>query len=170
MKIIGKQSKTKHPIFETGLIHCYNKVIWVFKYFYRTTVYFYIIYSATLDKYYYGHISGLTERLRKHNSNHKGWTVKANDWKYVYTVLFDTKELAFANRNYWVCQLYGIYSLGNETDMNKTECVIIKRDAIINNKQYLVLQGTNFPYNVDGVGKIMETYFFLSSPFLTLFV
>ena len=49
--------------------------------------------------------------------------------------------------NYWVYQHYNIDSLGNETDMNKTDSVIIKRDTIINNKQYFVLEGTNYPYN-----------------------
>ncbi|WP_333908728.1 GIY-YIG nuclease family protein [Marinigracilibium pacificum] len=35
----------------------------------------YILYSRILDKYYVGHTGDLlTERLRKHNSNHKGFT------------------------------------------------------------------------------------------------
>ena len=57
--------------------------------------YFYIIYSETLGLYYYGHTKDLQERLRKHNSNHKGWTGKTNDWRYVYTEIFETKELAY---------------------------------------------------------------------------
>ncbi len=51
--------------------------------------------------------------------------------------------------NYWVYQHYKIDSLGNETDMNKTDSVIIKRDTIINNNQYFILEGTNYPYNGD---------------------
>jgi putative endonuclease len=58
--------------------------------------YFYIIYSQQLDKYYIGHTSDIEERLRKHNSNHKGFTGKANDWAVVYTEIYPTKELAYA--------------------------------------------------------------------------
>ena len=36
----------------------------------------------------------LEERLRKHNSNHKGFTGKNGDWKIVYTERFDNKEAA----------------------------------------------------------------------------
>jgi len=58
--------------------------------------YFYIIYSQQLDKYYIGHTSNLDERLKKHNTNHKGFTGKANDWAVVYTEIHPTKELAYA--------------------------------------------------------------------------
>jgi len=58
--------------------------------------YFYIIYSQQLDKYYVGHTSNLDERLKKHNTNHKGFTGKANDWAVVYTEIYSTKELAYA--------------------------------------------------------------------------
>ncbi|WKK82104.2 GIY-YIG nuclease family protein [Marivirga arenosa] len=58
---------------------------------------FYIVYSPTLDKYYTGYTCDkLLERLRKHNSNHKGYTGKAKDWKIVYTEVFSSKELAYA--------------------------------------------------------------------------
>ena len=56
---------------------------------------FYILHSITLDTYYIGHTSGLNERLRKHNSNHKGFTGKANDWYVVYTENYVTKEAAY---------------------------------------------------------------------------
>ena len=58
--------------------------------------YFYIIYSQQLDKYYVGHTSNLDERLKKHNTNHKGFTGKVNDWAVVYTEIYSTKELAYA--------------------------------------------------------------------------
>jgi putative endonuclease len=35
------------------------------------------------------------ERLRKHNSNHDGYTGKYRDWKVVYKEVFQTKELAY---------------------------------------------------------------------------
>ncbi|WP_228376810.1 GIY-YIG nuclease family protein [Chryseobacterium formosense] len=42
--------------------------------------YCYILYSKSLDKYYIGHsCEDLQERLRKHLSNHTGFTDKAKD-------------------------------------------------------------------------------------------
>jgi len=46
----------------------------------------YILYSSTLDKYYIGETSSPpAERLKKHLTNHSGFTAKAKDWKIVYT-------------------------------------------------------------------------------------
>ncbi len=56
----------------------------------------YILFSSGKNKYYIGHTGDeLEERLRKHNSNHKGFTGKINDWKIVYTEVFVTKEIAY---------------------------------------------------------------------------
>ena len=57
--------------------------------------YFYILYSTQLDKYYLGHTSDLAERVRKHNSNHRGFTGKANDWKLVYKEKYLDKHEAY---------------------------------------------------------------------------
>jgi putative endonuclease len=57
---------------------------------------FYILYSSILNKYYVGHTGDeLEERVRKHNTNHKGFTGGLNDWKVVYVETFDTKEDAY---------------------------------------------------------------------------
>jgi putative endonuclease len=57
---------------------------------------FYILYSSIRDRFYIGHTGDkLEERLRKHNSNHKGFTGGAGDWSVVYTENFPTKESAF---------------------------------------------------------------------------
>ncbi len=57
----------------------------------------YILFSPTQKKYYTGHTGdAIEERLRKHNANHKGFTGKVNDWKIVYTEVYETKELAYA--------------------------------------------------------------------------
>ena len=58
--------------------------------------YFYILFSKQLDKFYIGHTNNVEERLRKHNTNHKGFTGKANDWEIVYLEEFDTKSEAYA--------------------------------------------------------------------------
>lgn len=58
--------------------------------------YFYILYSTKLDKHYIGHANDLNGRLRRHNSNHKGWTGKANDWVIAYSEEYETKEKAYA--------------------------------------------------------------------------
>ena len=57
--------------------------------------YCYILYSAHLDKYYVGYTSGtLSERVKKHLSNHSGFTGKAKDWILVYKETFKEKTLA----------------------------------------------------------------------------
>ena len=58
--------------------------------------YFYILFSFQLDKFYIGHTANLQERIKKHNSNHKGFTGKANDWEIVYFEEFDNKKEAYA--------------------------------------------------------------------------
>ncbi len=57
--------------------------------------YFYILHSLQLDKYYVGHTSNIEERILKHNSNHKGFTGKADDWKLVYSEKFSDKSTAY---------------------------------------------------------------------------
>jgi putative endonuclease len=57
--------------------------------------YMYILHSTILDQFYVGHTSeSLEERLRKHLSNHSGFTAKAKDWIVVYFEEFETKSLA----------------------------------------------------------------------------
>ncbi len=56
----------------------------------------YILYSESLDKYYIGHsCEDLQERLRKHLSDHKGFTAKVKDWRLVYTEEFNSKADAY---------------------------------------------------------------------------
>ena len=54
--------------------------------------YFYIIYSSDLDKYYTGFSSNPEERIRKHNTDHRGYTGKTNDWKLVYKEQYSSKK------------------------------------------------------------------------------
>ena len=56
--------------------------------------YTYILYSEVLSKYYIGSSNNLEDRLKKHLSNHDGFTAKAKDWKIVYSQQFDTKAEA----------------------------------------------------------------------------
>ena len=57
----------------------------------------YILYSPKLDRYYIGHTSDdLEERLRRHNSNHKGFTGQASDWTISYFESYKTKEAAYS--------------------------------------------------------------------------
>jgi putative endonuclease len=54
--------------------------------------YSYILFSVSLNKFYIGHTGDiLTERLRKHNSNHKGFTGGTGDWEIKYYETFETK-------------------------------------------------------------------------------
>ena len=56
----------------------------------------YILYSKSLDQFYIGHTGEeLKERLRRHLSNHKGFTAKAKDWFVVYFESFENKSSAY---------------------------------------------------------------------------
>ena len=58
--------------------------------------YTYILYSETIDKFYIGHTcENIDERLRKHLSNHKGFTANIKDWKIIYYETFENKSLAY---------------------------------------------------------------------------
>ncbi|WP_262485054.1 GIY-YIG nuclease family protein [Chryseobacterium piperi] len=49
-----------------------------------------------MNKYYIGHsCEELQERLRKHLSNHKGFTAKVKDWNIVYYEIFNSKSEAY---------------------------------------------------------------------------
>ncbi len=54
----------------------------------------YILYSKALDRYYVGSTTNINERLRRHNSNHKGFTGKSSDWEIVHQEIFDEKREA----------------------------------------------------------------------------
>ena len=57
----------------------------------------YILHSRTKNKYYIGHTGDdLQERLRRHNSDHKGFTGKTGDWTIVYKEEFKTRTEAYA--------------------------------------------------------------------------
>ena len=56
----------------------------------------YILYSKSINKYYVGHsCEDLQERLRKHLSNHTGFTARAKDWIIVYFESFQNKSDAY---------------------------------------------------------------------------
>ncbi|WP_294294905.1 GIY-YIG nuclease family protein [uncultured Chryseobacterium sp.] len=58
--------------------------------------YCYILFSESLNKYYVGHsCENLQERLRKHISDHKGFTSKTKDWIIIYYELFNSKSEAY---------------------------------------------------------------------------
>ncbi len=57
----------------------------------------YILHTQSLDKFYIGYTAvPIAERLRRHNTNHKGFTGKVNDWKVVYTEIYIAKADAIA--------------------------------------------------------------------------
>ena len=57
---------------------------------------FYILYSFSLAKYYFGHTTEkLQERLRKHLSDHAGFTAKAKDWELIYYETYPDKSSAY---------------------------------------------------------------------------
>ncbi|MBU3714816.1 MAG: GIY-YIG nuclease family protein [Ferruginibacter sp.] len=53
----------------------------------------YILYSSLKDVYYIGSTGdSLEERLRRHNTNHKGFTGSVNDWVYFHVEEYSSKE------------------------------------------------------------------------------
>ena len=57
----------------------------------------YILFSATKNRFYVGHTGDdLNERIRKHNSDHRGFTGHIGDWTLVYSEIFNSKQLAYA--------------------------------------------------------------------------
>ncbi|OYU96616.1 MAG: excinuclease ABC subunit C [Bacteroidetes bacterium B1(2017)] len=55
----------------------------------------YILYSTFIDKYYIGFTGDdILLRIKKHNSNHKGFTGGIGDWKLVYKEEYPTKQEA----------------------------------------------------------------------------
>ncbi len=57
--------------------------------------YFYLLYSKQLNRYYIGHTNNLEERVRKHNTKHKGYTGIVNDWQVVYSEIYYAKSDAY---------------------------------------------------------------------------
>ncbi len=58
----------------------------------------YILHSKSLDKFYIGSTdeSSVEDRLKKHLTNHDGFTSKAKDWEIVFSKQFPTKSEAYA--------------------------------------------------------------------------
>ena len=55
----------------------------------------YILFSIIKNRYYIGYTGdSMEERLRKHNSDHKGFTGGIGDWEIKYRECFSTKEEA----------------------------------------------------------------------------
>ena len=55
----------------------------------------YILESKEIDRFYIGMTSiNIDERLRRHLSDHKGFTGKTKDWKVVYWETFGSKTEA----------------------------------------------------------------------------
>ncbi len=52
----------------------------------------YILYSSKLDKYYIGSSADVFGRLRRHNSNSKGFTSTGRPWILVYTEVHANKH------------------------------------------------------------------------------
>lgn len=59
------------------------------------TYHVYILFSQIKNRYYIGYTAdSLSERIRRHNTNHKGFTGGVGDWQMVYKEAFSEKSLA----------------------------------------------------------------------------
>ena len=54
----------------------------------------YVLFSETRDRYYIGVTEDITERIRRHNTRHAGFTGNTSDWKAVWTQEFNDKSEA----------------------------------------------------------------------------
>ena len=55
----------------------------------------YVLYSAKLDTYYIGYTGGdINERIKKHQSKHKGFTGGYADWVLCYKEEYDNLQAA----------------------------------------------------------------------------
>jgi putative endonuclease len=59
----------------------------------------YIIFSPTKNKYYVGSSEHVEERLKKHNTNHKGFTGGMLDWELKWTEEHPDKSSAIKREN-----------------------------------------------------------------------
>lgn len=56
--------------------------------------YVYILYSATVDRYYVGQSDNVIGRLKSHNSGESRYTSIASDWQIVYKEEFEERTAA----------------------------------------------------------------------------
>ena len=53
----------------------------------------YVLFSKVLNKFYVGYTGDdIIERIKKHNSKHKGFTGVTNDWELKYFEKFESKN------------------------------------------------------------------------------
>ncbi len=75
----------------------FNLFLNSFLFVYSIMCTFYILHSPKSDKYYVGYTcDDIAERIKKHNTQHKGFTGKTSDWSLVYFELFSNKNDARA--------------------------------------------------------------------------
>ena len=55
----------------------------------------YILFSATIDKYYVGHTDNIDRRINEHNTGQTRFTsIQGKPWIIVYTEQYETRALA----------------------------------------------------------------------------
>jgi len=59
----------------------------------------YILYSPSKDKYYVGACQDVQNRLKKHDTNHSGFTGKSGDWELKWTEEHPIKTTALKREN-----------------------------------------------------------------------
>jgi predicted GIY-YIG superfamily endonuclease len=73
----------------------------------------YILYSASLDKYYIGETRDLAERLAAHNSGKYGvsYTKKTNDWQLVWSLCKLPRFLGHLKVSFQLLSKIGVCSM-----------------------------------------------------------
>ena len=62
--------------------------------FFVMAYYVYILYSESINQFYVGHTSDISDRIFRHTNSGSKSTKKTNDWVVRYTEEFDSKQAA----------------------------------------------------------------------------
>ena len=62
--------------------------------------YVYVLRNSTTNKRYIGYTSNLEERIRRHNTNHAGFTGQAGEWHVIYYEEYTSKSSALKREKF----------------------------------------------------------------------
>ncbi len=64
----------------------------------------YILYSASVDRFYIGYSSDIDRRLEQHNSNQSEYTKNKGPWQLVYREAYSDKSIAIKRERFLKAQ------------------------------------------------------------------
>lgn len=61
---------------------------------------FYILYSYSSKRFYFGYTANLIQRIYWHNNGNKGFTCRFRPWNVIYVEFYDTKSKALERERF----------------------------------------------------------------------